>query len=248
MKDTRLLMGMPITVAVVDRLVAKKDIEAVFGYFTSVDTKFSTYKKDSEISKINSGLVALTSASPDMQEIFRLAEITKQETNGYFDILRNGKYDPSGLVKGWAIQNAAHLLEKKGFKNFFIEAGGDMQLSGKNKNGKLWRVGIKNPFKQSENVKIVALSDMGIATSGSYIRANHIYSPKNNSSISDIVSLTVIAKNIYDADRMATAAFAMGMNGIYFIDSLKGYEGYMIDKNGIGTQTTGFGKFQIKFR
>ncbi len=54
------------------------------------------------------------------------------------------------------------------------------------------------------------------------------------------MSLTVIGPNIYDADRFATAAFAMGRDGIYFIENLEGFEGYMIDKNGMATFTTGF--------
>jgi thiamine biosynthesis lipoprotein len=88
------------------------------------------------------------------------------------------------------------------------------------------------------------VDEEGVATSGTYIRGLHIYNPRaGNQPVSDIVSLTVIGPNIHDADRFATAAFAMGADGIRFIEQLPGYEGYIIDKNQLGTMTSGFEKY-----
>ena len=85
-----------------------------------------------------------------------------------------------------------------------------------------------------------------MATSGNYIRGDHIYNPHASAEIiKDIVSLTVIAANVYEADRFATAAFAMGADGINFIEKLLGLEGYLVDKNGIATYTSGFEKYII---
>lgn len=244
MKQTKAVMGMPITVEIIDGNVLKKNIDEVFDYFNYVDCKFSTYKQASEISKINSGLLKKENYSSDMKKVLLLCKKTKKETSGYFDILSNGKIDPSGIVKGWAIQNAANILRKKGFKNYYIEAGGDIQAFGKNKTGKIWTVGIKNPFKTNEIVKVLNIKDCAVATSGTYIRGQHIYNPhRADEKIKDIVSLTVIGPNIYDADRFATAAFAMGKKAIYFIESLPGFEAYMIDKNGLATMTSGLKKY-----
>lgn len=244
MKETRLLMGMPITVEVIDAAVTGQDINDVFAYFEHVDEKFSTYKDTSEITRINQNKLPLHRASHEMKEIFSLAERTRQETDGYFDIVRNGQYDPSGIVKGWAIYNAALILQRKGFANFHVDAGGDIQTFGKNAEGQPWRVGIRNPFNMQQMVKVVAVSDCGVATSGTYIRGKHIYDPKSDEEITpDIVSLTVIGPNIYEADRFATAAFAMGKEGIYFIDNLEEFEGYLIDKDGLATLTTGFERY-----
>lgn len=239
-------MGMPITVEIVgDSSEIKNGIDAVFDYFKYVDEKFSTYKPNSEISRINRGELGEKEWSEDMRIVFALSEKAKKETNGYFDIVaRNGKYDPSGLVKGWSIWNAANLLKGNGLENFFIDAGGDVQVSGKNNEGKDWRVGIRNPFKPEEIVKVLFVRDKGVATSGTYLRGQHIYNPKKmRELISEIVSLTVIGSNIYEADRFATAAFAMGKDGISFIQNLKDFEGYMIDKDGIATMTTGFNRY-----
>ena len=237
-------MGMPITVEIIDKKADLADINRVFEYFRYVDNKFSTYKNGSEITRINKKLIDLESASTDMKEIMSLCEITKKETFGFFDISKNGKLDPSGLVKGWAINNAADSLRKNGFKNYYVNAGGDVQVRGKNKDGNRWTVGIQNPFNLKEIVKAIAINEEGVATSGIYIRGQHIYNPYDpDSDLADIVSLTVIGPNIYEADRFATAAFAMGKRGIEFIDSLPGFEGYMIDKEGVATETSGFDKY-----
>ncbi len=250
MKQTRILMGMPITIEIVDPQATEAIFDEVFDYFKHIDEKFSTYKSTSEITAINDGTLSLEDASGEMQLVFALSEETKQQTNGYFDIKApNGTYDPSGLVKGWSIWNAAKLLEKKGFENFYIEAGGDIQPHGHNADGKKWVVGIRNPFNQMENVKVVYVSEQGVATSGTYIRGPHIYNPRaGNQPVSEIISLTVVGPNIHDADRFATAAFAMGADGIRFIEQLPGYEGYMINKDKIATMTTGFEKYTAERR
>ena len=246
MKQTRLLMGMPITVEIIDDFGALDIFDEIYSYFEYIDNKFSTYKNTSEISLINKGKVKQNEYTRDMHLVFELSEQTKKQTGGYFDICNNGRYDPSGLVKGWTIFNAANLLKNKGFLNFYIDAGGDIQVSGKNKEEKNWRVGIKNPFNNEEIIKILSIDDKGVATSGTYIRGQHVYIPKKKGlPITDIVSITVIGPNIYEADRFATAAFAMEKNGISFIENLAGFEGYMVDKDGIATMTSGFEKYVI---
>ncbi len=215
-------------------------------YFNYGDETFSTYKETSEISRINRHEISLAEASEDMQTIFALSEQTRKETDGYFNIQHNGSYDPSGVVKGWAIYNAAQILHLNGFENFYVDAGGDIQMSGCNDEGEHWRVGIRNPFNPEEIVKVLSVTDRGVATSGTYVRGQHIYNPLDKDQlITDILSLTVIGPDIYEADRFATAAFAMGGNGINFIESLEGFEGYIIDKEKQATFTTDFKKWVL---
>lgn len=240
-------MGMPVTVEITDP-AGDIDFAAVFDYFTYIDETFSTYKPGSEIMRINRGELPEKEWSDDMRIIVMLAEETKQRSDGFFDMKKpDGSYDPSGIVKGWAIWQAAQLLERRGFKNFYVDAGGDIQTHGKNGEEKSWSVGIKNPLRKppepEEIVKTIFASGEGIATSGTYIRGDHIYNPKNGSPATEIVSLTVIGPNIYEADRFATAAFAMGAAGITFIEKMPGLEGYIIDGKGLATMTTGFEKF-----
>ncbi len=246
MQQTRIMMGMPITVEIVDAGAAARDIDLVFDYFEYVDEKFSTFKPTSEISRINAHLLPLEQASDDMQRIFQLAELTRQQTFGFFDIYRAGFADPSGIVKGWAIQQAAGLLRQRGFRNFVVDAGGDIQTSGRNPDGQGWRVGIRNPFNIRQIVKVLSVSGQGVATSGTYIRGQHIYNPRGDGSpLRDVLSLTVVGADVYEADRFATAAFAMGRAGIYFIEEQDGLEGYQIDAGGQATPTTGFEQYVV---
>jgi FAD:protein FMN transferase len=241
-KHTKDLMGMTITFEIADYSAEESDIDMVFSYFESVEKRFSVFKADSEITLINNGKISQSQYSEDMKTVFALAEKTKNQTNGYFDIITpDGRYNPSGIVKGWAIYNASLLLLAKGLKNFYVEAGGDIQVNGLNGQGRKWSVGIQNPLDPLQIVKVLYLKDMGIATSGTYRRGRHIYDPHNaKEPLTEIVSISVIGPNVYEADRFATAAFAMGAQGINFIENLKGFEGYMINKEGIALQTSDF--------
>src|SRR6476646_7709891 len=127
MRDTRILMGMPITVEIGG--TSTDDLtDTVFGYCEHIDRRFSTYRADSEIAAINRGDVPIVDWSGEMVEVLALAEQTKNETDGYFDIRKpDGSLDPSGIVKGWAVRNAAGIVQQAGISDFFVEAGGDIQ-------------------------------------------------------------------------------------------------------------------------
>lgn len=237
-------MNMPITVEIVDRLKSKVIFDKIYEYFLEVECRFSVFRKDSEISKINSKEIEHPKYSHEMKGILDLAEKTKRESFDYFDIERNGRLNPSGIVKGWAILQAAKKLEADGIKNFYIEAGGDIQTSGVNSEGKKWQVGIRNPFDHTQIVKTLILSGEGIATSGTYHRGQHIYNPFSPAvPLTETVSITVIGPNILEADRFATAAFAMGKDGINFIENRPELEGYMIDQRKVATFTSNFERY-----
>ncbi|MBN9218365.1 MAG: FAD:protein FMN transferase [Mesorhizobium sp.] len=244
MRETRLLMGMPITIDI-DGAADAGLVDTVFDYFEHIDRRFSTYRADSEISAINRGDLPVRDWSGEMMEVLALAAQTKNETGGYFDIRKpDGSLDPSGIVKGWAIRNAAGILHRAGISDFFIEAGGDIQSCGRNASGLDWSVGIRNPFNADEIIKIVYPRGHGVATSGTYARGQHIYNPRAvGDPIIDIVGLTVIGVDVFEADRFATAAFAMGRDGILFLEQTPGLEGYAVNSNGRATPTSGFGAF-----
>ncbi|WP_421915334.1 FAD:protein FMN transferase [Mesorhizobium sp.] len=244
MRDTRILMGMPVTVDI-GGASSGVLVDTVFDYFEQIDQRFSTYRSDSEISAINRGDLPVSDWSGEMMEVVALAARTKNETDGYFDIRKpDGSLDPSGIVKGWAIRNAAGIVQRAGIGDFFIEAGGDIQSRGRNASGFDWSVGIRNPFKADEVIKIVYPRGHGVATSGTYARGQHIYNPLGvGGPITEIVSLTVIGSDVFEADRFATAAFAMGRDGILFLEQTPGLEGYVVDSNHRATPTSGFGAF-----
>ena len=244
MRQSRLIMGMPVQLELTDMKATQADYDAVFEYFVAIDERFSTYKEDSEISKINRNEISESNYSSEMKEIFALAKETEKATNGFFNIhTPAGLIDPSGLVKGWAIQNAAELLRARSVSNFYIDIGGDIQTSGLDGDGAEWSIGIRNPLNTSsreEIVKVVYPHGKGVATSGSYLRGSHIYNPRSSEAPHDYISLTVVGPNVFEADRYATPAFAMGKEGMYFIEELPGFEAYAIDASGIAVYTSGF--------
>jgi thiamine biosynthesis lipoprotein len=184
-------------------------------------------------------------ASPEVKKVLKLCEQTRILTNGYFDIHIEGRIDPSGLVKGYAMHEAAKMLLKKGYKNFYIEIGGDIEIVGL-KNNQKWKVGIRNPFRPDQNKDVLHLTDVGIATSGLYERGMHIYNPVKKKLATEIKSMTVIAHDIYEADRFATAAFAMGIQGLEFLESQEGLEAFCITEKGEEMETSGFTKYRLR--
>jgi thiamine biosynthesis lipoprotein len=232
-------MGMPTILNVPG--ANNEQLEPVFEYLKSVDEKFSPFIKASEVNLYNQGMLKRSSFSEEMKEILTLAKKTKKETNGYFDVFQDNRLDPSGIVKGWAIHKAAIQIYQSGFVNYYVEVGGDIEVSGKNEKGDDWLIGIRDPFKKNALAEVVRLTNCGIATSGTYLLGQHIYNPHlPGKGIDAAISLSVIADNVYEADRIATAAFAMGRDGIPFIEKLPNFEGYQINRAGGASMTSGF--------
>jgi thiamine biosynthesis lipoprotein len=241
LQDTRTVMGMPAGVAIVDAAARAEDIDGVFDLFAAADRIFSPFRQDSELCRLNRG--ECTEPSGEMREILALAEKSRDETGGYFDIRRpDGTLDTCGIVKGWAIHRGAQLLCERGYRNFSVEIGGDIQTRGHNQDGGDWRVGIRNPFVASEVVKILYPRGGGVATSGSYHQGAHIYDPHGGQP-DGLVSVTVIGPDILQADIAATAAFAMGRDGIYYLERASGFEAYAIDARGMARMTSGLTRY-----
>jgi thiamine biosynthesis lipoprotein len=243
-EQTWLQMGMPVTVCISEEAATDADVATVVTCFEAINQRFSPYLETSEVCRFNNGTLDLDELSDEFSLIVELCEQTKRETDGYFDAIRDGQFDPSGLVKGWAIEQASNVLLDRGFENFVVDVGGDIRAFGVNRDRRPWQVGIRNPFRRDEVVKVLAISNRGVATSGTAIRGSHIYNPHQTYSLkTDLVSLTVVAPTVYDADRIATAAFAMGDQGLAFIAAQPGLDGYAIGSDGIASYTQGFGRY-----
>ncbi len=243
MTQTQLIMGMPVTISVAGSLPGHtKLVNNCFEWFRQVDQLFSTYKPDSEISRLNSGELSYEGLSPEVRGVLKLSDKFKESTQGYFDPQRNGRLDPSGIVKGWSIAKAAAILSAGSAENYYIEAGGDITARGTNDKGEYWRVGIKFPPQPAKYAKVVELKDCAIATSGEYERGRHIYNPHGR--LSPMLSATVIGPDITTADALATAVFAMGGDkGIALLRKFPGYEGYAMLNETEALATPGFDNF-----
>jgi len=222
-------MGMPIVLDVRDE-VDDETIAGVFDWLRRVDATFSTFKPDSEISRINRGEFAVEEAHADVREVLSRCDELRIATRGYFDIAVPipGAIDPSGLVKGWAVERAADLLHEAGARNYGISAGGDMRVRGRALPDTCWRVGIQHPLLREGVAAIVETTDLAIATSGAYARGDHVVDP-HGAAPTGVLSVTVCGPDLGTADAFATAAFAMGVAGPHWTARLpRGYDAMTI--------------------
>jgi FAD:protein FMN transferase len=227
------IMGMPIGIEVRDPDVDPAALDRAFDWLRFVDATFSTYKEDSEITRLNRRTLALEDAHPQVREVLERCEQLRIETNGYFDMrirLLSGIIDPSGLVKGWSVDHAARILDGAGARNYCINAGGDVLVRGRPLPEPTWRIGIQHPLLKDKIAAVVLANDLSIATSGSYERGNHIVDPHTGFPPTDVLSVTIVGPDLATADGYATAAFAMGPEGPQWTASLvdAGYEAMTI--------------------
>jgi FAD:protein FMN transferase len=227
------IMGMPV--AVIVRSGPADAAERVFAWLREVDAAFSTYRPDSEISRIGRGELTVRDARPMVREVLARCEALRAETGGYFDARATGRLDPSGLVKGWAVERAAAMLEALGARDFCVDAGGDLALR-----GGPWRVGIRHPLEPGRLAAALTAHDLAVATSGGYERGAHIADPHTGAPPSGTLSVTVAGPHLATADAYATAAFAMGERGPAWTARLRGYEAMTILDGGRVLSTPGF--------
>lgn len=221
------IMGLPIVVDVrddVDGVV----VEQLFDWFRWVDNAFSTYKDGSEISRLGRGELALGDAHLLVRQVLDRCADLRRETDGYFDANATGRLDPSGYVKGWSVDCAATMLEDAGVRNYAINAGGDMRVSGGALPESEWRVGIEHPLEHDKLAAVIATSRSAIATSGAYARGAHVIDPYTRCAPERVLSVTITGPDLATADAYATAVFAMGANGPAWTTMLEGYEAMTI--------------------
>lgn len=236
------IMGMPIVLDVRDD-VEDEVAERAFDWLRWVDATFSTYKPDSEISRLNRGELALEDAHPDVRDVLDRCEELRVETRGYFDMRAPmpGAIDPSGLVKGWSVDRAADLLDDAGIRNYGISAGGDMRVRGRAVPDACWRIGIQHPLLRDRVAAVVEATDLAVATSGAYARGDHVVNPHTESPPSGVLSVTVCGPDLGTADAFATAAFAMGAVGPHWTARLpRGFEAMTILADETVLSTGGF--------
>ena len=226
----RSVMGMPVRVR-----GAGAAAEEVFAWLRWVDATFSTYRAGSEICRLDRGKLAPADAHPLVREVLARCETLRERTGGYFDARAGGRLDPSGLVKGWAVDQAAALLDAAGCRRFCIDAGGDLVLR-----GGPWRVGIRHPHHRRKLAAAIAVSDAAVATSGTYERGAHIVDPRTGRPATDALSVTVVGPDLATADAYATAAFAMGDAGPAWTAALEGFDAMTILRGDRVLSTPGF--------
>jgi thiamine biosynthesis lipoprotein len=249
------VMGMPIGIDLRDVELDPSILDDAFAWLRQVDDIFSTYKPESEMSRLNRGGLQLDEADPEIRTVLQRCEQLRFQTAGYFDARAAfwqgaardriedpspAAVDPSGLVKGWAVDRAGDLLDAAGARNYCINAGGDIRARGAALPDPHWRIGILHPLQHDKVAAVVVANDLGIATSGTYARGEHIVDPYNPTPPQTVLSVTIVGPDLGTADAYATAAFAMGEEGPEWTAGLAGYEAMTILANETVFFTPGF--------
>jgi thiamine biosynthesis lipoprotein len=237
--EIRHIMGMPIAIDVRDPGV---DVEPAFAWLHEVDATFSTYREDSEISRLDRGEIGLADCRPEIDEVLSRCLALERATGGYFSVRPAGRLDPSGLVKGWAVDGAAARLAAAGATDFCINAGGDVVARGRPQADRAWRVGIRHPEVHDQLAAVLALEDRAVATSATYERGTHILDPHTGRPPAGLLSVTVVGPDLATADAYATAAFAMGAAGPAWTATLDGYDALCITAGRRVLSTPGFAR------
>ena len=193
-----------------------------------VDATFSPYRDDSDVSRFGRGAVPLAECAPELAEVLQACAAISARSGGYFTTTPGGRFDPSGYVKGWAVERAAAILTAGGSAEHSVNGGGDIQcVGGRPGSGEPWRVGIADPGRRDRLALVVEAADGAVATSGTAERGAHIIDPILGRPAEGLASVTVVGPSLALADAFATAAFAMGPSlARDWTESLDGYEAY----------------------
>ena len=220
-------------------------VRRAFALLHRVDELFSTYRPDSEVSQIGRGELAVGDAHPWVRQVCDLADQARAETGGLFDVRLPGRdgtrrFDPSGIVKGWAAARAAALLDSLANHDYCLNAGGDVVVGGLADGTAPWRIGIENPGRPGL-LGFVERTAGAVATSGSAARGNHVVDPRTGSSPSALLSATVTGPSLVRADVLATAAFVRGEDAVAWVERFPGYRALLVRQDGTVLQSAGFG-------
>ena len=260
MKRVEERWGSVISVDVRDdlaELALEHALDDVFQWFTRVDDVFSTWRDDSEIARVSDGRLSLAAASNDLRTVLVRCEELRIETCGAFDVTFGARalaaprpglaaIDPSGFVKGWAVDRAGARLQTAGFANFCINAAGDVLVKGTPRRGSRWKIGIQHPFSREDLAMVVAVTDVGVATSGRYERGEHIFEPTTGLPAHGLASVTVIGADLGRADALATATVARGPAGMDWVAGVADVDAMGITDDGEVLLTPGFARHRLE--
>jgi len=234
-------MNLPFTVKIAtkspDEVVMeqlKVATEKIDETLHQIDLDFSPFRYDSLVSRYQRGDQSPLLESDDFQSVYAQATLAEQMTDSIFTPYFAGRYDPTGLVKGWAIEKTFDTYLKPLLKDMRIEGvslngGGDIKLATSSKSDFRWGIGIENPDNLQEIIATYYLKNGAIATSGNSKRGEHIIRMNQN----QVQQVTVVSNSLVDADIWATVGVSAGMEQFSQMINEYNLSGILIDKNRI---------------
>ncbi|MCW2792314.1 MAG: ApbE family protein [Nocardioides sp.] len=235
------VMGMPISIALRGRhagdVVGETAWAVVLHELREVDRVFSTYRPDSHVSRLGRGEITLGDCPPEVAEVLGLGEAARLESAGAFDVRRRDAggrvlLDPSGVVKGWAVQRASAALDRLEDTDYCLSAGGDLVCRVVDPDVPDWQIGIEDPRDPARLVARIPVRRGAVATSGLQHRGGHIVDARTGAVPSGVASVTVVADDLTWADIDATAAFAQGSGALDWLQTRPRRSGVVVREDG----------------
>lgn len=203
------------------------------------DAIFSTWDRQSPVSRFRRGEATLAQLPVEVSEVLAECQVARQVSGGWFDPwAMPGGVDPTGLVKGWAVDRALALLRGAGMAGAMVNGGGDLAAFGSPAPGERWRVGIRHPWAADALACIIEVG-AAVATSGSYERGAHLIDPATGQPATRAASATVTGPSLAMADALATAVAVGGDEALTLVGGVEGYAAYLIRPDGSEVSTAG---------
>lgn len=240
------VMGMPVSLLVRGPQARSAGADAaagrVFAELRRLDAVFSTYRPDSEVSRLARGELARDRAGAEVRQVLELCERARDRTDGWFDHELPGpdgvrQLDPSGLVKSWAAERAGRFLEVLADSDWLLNAGGDVVVRSR---AQPFSVGVQAPGDARAVLDVVPVVRGGVATSGGYARGGHVLNPHTGQPVTAPGSVTVVGPTLLEADVLATACYAEGLPGLDRVERTKGCEALFVLADGAPRTTSGW--------
>lgn len=239
------IMGLPISVHVRGPAAQSEAVsglvEGMFEALRADDAMFSTWQPDSPVSRIRDGRDNLRDAHPRIRHVAALCELAGQRTGGAFSAWLPGpdgrtQFDPTGLVKGWAVEQAFTTLTEGlrtlGPHDVMVNAGGDIAVHCRRTDTADWVIGVEDPRDRTRMLRTLTLRTGAVATSGTAARGHHITDPRTGTPATGLLSATIIGPELTWADVYATAAFVKGASALTWIATLDRNAGMLVGTDG----------------
>jgi thiamine biosynthesis lipoprotein len=227
---------LPGDLAVSDTAAA---VEAACRTIHEAGKTFSTWDTGSPVSRFRRGEIGSSGLPAGVLEVLAECLAARAASAGWFDPwAMPGGFDPTGLVKGWAVDRALAELRQAGVPAAIINGGGDVAAFGSPAPGEHWRVGIRHPWRAGALACIVE-TDAAVATSGCYERGSHLIDPHTGQPTARAASATVTGPRLALADALATALAVGGDPVLAAVAAVPGYAAYLIRPDGTETGTGG---------
>lgn len=246
------IMGLPISLHLrgpgVRTPAVEAAVERAFSALRADEAVFSPWQADSEISRIQRGVLSLADALPRVREVARLCDRASALTGGAFSAQLPGPnhqtvFNPTGLVKGWAVQQAFdNLLADPALRDHdaLINAGGDIAVQCRRTDTPDWTVAIEDPRDRQRPLRTLKLRSGAVATSGTAARGRHIIDPATGEPVrEELLSATVIGPELTWADVYATAAFVRGLGALTWLATLPHHVCLLVTAEGTVLTTGG---------